>query len=1374
MRLWFLSAILLVIFHQNAAGQAAGDFRTAGTGNWNNAATWQRYTGTVWVAATAEPNNASGVITILAGHVVTIPTGTTVTADQLVVNNQLVIAAGGQLTLADGTGTDLTATNGSSRVEVSGILARGNGSTIDNASVASRIVFLAGSEYRHQYTTTVGTLPTATWAATSTVNITGFTNTTAITVADGSWNQTLGNLIYNSPGQRNVVDFAGTINSVLGNVSILSTGTNAVQFSSTEDITLAIGGNFTTSGTARFILSQTGVAALNVQGDFALTSTTSAGSYLTYTGTSTMTVRGNLSINAGTNGRLHLANAGTTGNSTLNLYGNFTITNGRIDEIGSDPAQGSLRFLKAGTQTFTNTGIIAGRINTYIGPQTTLELQGESPITGASPASFVVEGAIAVSSRDVLGAIQNSSSRGNIRTATLYRTYATGSTVIYRTPLGGQFMGGGQPTIAGVTTVIDNAAGVTLAANVTLNGLLRLQSGSFNLGSTNLFTAGGNMVAAGGTLAGTSLSRLTITGTNGGSWGTMIFNTAANRIGILTLDRTGTNAGVTLNSSLRIDSVLTLNRGVFTNTSGLEMRNNATIVRFNTGSMTGAEITSAGAYNVTYRTATPAAGPFVTMNTGPELPSAATTLKDLTIYTAQTADNVSLAKPIAVNGDVVLTRGTLVSNGNTITMNGPSWLDNGGNFTASAGTVIFNGNTTLGGTTSTTFNHVQLNMGKTLTLGRAETIVGNINLQAGAIFNQGEHIITLSGAVIQAISANGATFNDINIAKSGGAGVQITSTLNLLGLLQFVSPAANINVASNGNLVLRSTSDAAGAANGAIYRLASGNTVSGNVTVERFMSGEGRIYRYLSSPVTNATVSQWKDDFPITGRFNDPSPTQTICGQTIRSNSPSLFFYDETVLGGVDKGYVGYPLPGTSTTTAPLAVGRGYSAFVRECTAPTVVDVTGPINTGTITFPVTYTATPTTDANGWNLVGNPYPSTIDWDVTGWTRTRMSIVISMIDNGTGMMRYYEPGVTNDIPGGQIAAGQAFFVIATGANPVLRATESVKVTPVAEYFRERGPIEIPSFSVVLSNSQLHDAAYVKLSDGALPGTDSLDAPKLYNPGGFSFATVAADSRPMAINAVSALSCNTAFPLEMKDVEPGDYNISLTTKVISGYRFMLTDKYTGKTVELKSGSYAFSIDENEASKDPHRFSVSVADDILAGITIESPSVVDNATANYTVGVSGTAAGISYTLVNADGTLIAGPVQGTGAAISFPLPANVLEQGTNELSVNALGGCSPQVFSTSFEVLKTATDELNGEKGAVLVNAYPNPVTDQFTLQIVDSNVQSIQVTTTMGQVITSVPVVLGQSSYTIDASGWGSGVYLMVVDKNSVKKSYRLIKK
>ena len=162
-----------------------------------------------------------------------------------------------------------------------------------------------------------------------------------------------------------------------------------------------------------------------------------------------------------------------------------------------------------------------------------------------------------------------------------------------------------------------------------------------------------------------------------------------------------------------------------------------------------------------------------------------------------------------------------------------------------------------------------------------------------------------------------------------------------------------------------------------------GSSVTGNVTVQRYMSGEGRLYRYLSSPVNNATVALM-DDFPVTGTFLDPT-----VGSGIVSASPSLFAYDESV-GMFQEGWQAYSRSGPASD-APLAVGQGYAAFVRNRTS-TLLDLAGTINQGDIQLPLGYTEHNGT-GNGWHLVGNPYPAAIDWDATVLDKVALSQTIA---------------------------------------------------------------------------------------------------------------------------------------------------------------------------------------------------------------------------------------------------------------------------------------------------------------------------------------------------------------------------------------------
>lgn len=1303
MRCLFLMLIPFFVTSSLLA-QVSGDFRSAGSGDWNNTGTWQRYDGTAWVSAVSTPTSADGAISIETGHTVTVPSGVSVSVDQLTVIQQLTIAFGGQLTLVNGTGTDLTATTAASLLQVSGILVVSNGATIDNQSVASSMTFLSGSEYRHGYTTTFGDLPTATWDANSTIRITGYTNSTTIT-ANSTWNQSVGHVIFNAPGQQGLVDFAGNLTTIQGNFSIVSTGNNALQLSSAQNPTITIQGNLDISGTARLTVAITGTATiLNVNGDWNYTSTNVTGSYLTVSGNTTVNLTGDFIMNA-SGGRMHMASAGTTGVGTINLNGDFLLQNGRIDELGSNPTRGILRFIANGIQNFVNNGSFVGYFSYYVGPTTTLDLS-IYPLVGVTPSSFTLDGTLVVGSPDLLGAIQTGTTRGNIRTPAATRVFSSGSTIIYRgtDPL---FVGKGQPTAADRTIVIDNALGVGLTADITLNGLIRLESGFLDLNDFTL-TSNATIEYNTGVLRGTDLSRLVVGGSTGGNWGEIRLDATYDTLSVLNINRSGSNAQADLVTPVVITSGLYLTHGNLNNTGGISFINNALVTRYETSALLGLRPTiPTGTYSVSYRSTNG------TYATGLELPDPTdqTSLGSLIVNTGQAANTINLNQNINVNGDVTFTRGIFNMNTFTLTMRGATWADNAGSVTAPAASlVIFDGVTNVGGTANPTFTNIRLNASKSLTFTRSFSIAGNIDFEPGSNFSMGAFTATFSGNLLQQISANGATFSNITVSKSGGADVQLTSSLNLTGILQFISPSASVDFMSGGFLTLISTSDIAAGGTASIYRLQSGNTVSGNVTVQRFVSGEGKIYRYLSSPVSGAFVSQWKDDFAITGPFLDPSPKQIVCAVYTNPASTSLYYYDESVAGDVDTGYIAYPRPEAATTNSPIVVGRGYAAYIRQCTIPTVVDVTGPINQGQITFPITYTNS-ASSGDGWNLVGNPYPATIDWDATTWTKTNIASIISIMDNGAGMVRYYDPGVTEDIPNGEIAAGQAFWVRTTAASPLLRIQEAAKVTSDVEFYRQAFP-DIPSFVLKFSDGEHEDKAYVKILDNATVRLDDYDGPKLPNPT-FNFSTVSEDDVPMAINALDQLTCNGTIRIGMKDVEMKSYSVGLEIRgeYFDDYRFILIDHFLQKEINLnEQAHYSFEITAQAGSKAQDRFSLRT-EQIVAPITLAAatPLTVCDQASSAVVVLESSSRGVAYSLLDETGKQVSAEVTGTGNSISISYPLDSLTLGPNVLTIQAKSMCSDLLTSTvSVEKSRPEIVSVNSaplDNGTVRFTVQTNP---------------------------------------------------------------------
>ncbi len=116
---FFKLLVACLIFSNAVTAQVTGDYRSVNApnptgGNWSDITKWERYNGSSWVAAAVAPTSADQTITIRTGDNIILDAS--VTADQLVVEtgaflsiNAFFSASGGNdLTLNNGTGTDLT------------------------------------------------------------------------------------------------------------------------------------------------------------------------------------------------------------------------------------------------------------------------------------------------------------------------------------------------------------------------------------------------------------------------------------------------------------------------------------------------------------------------------------------------------------------------------------------------------------------------------------------------------------------------------------------------------------------------------------------------------------------------------------------------------------------------------------------------------------------------------------------------------------------------------------------------------------------------------------------------------------------------------------------------------------------------------------------------------------------------------------------------------------------------------------------------------------------------------------------------------------------------------------------------------------------
>lgn len=1345
---FFLPLGLLVLISGSAFSQ--NPFRTRQSGNWNNPNTWEEDAGGGFAATLNTPNSLSGTITIRNTHTVTITVD--VTIDETTVQNggSIIISNGFSLTLdEDFSSNPLTIDNGGSFTNngtfdlatfllISPCVVNGNVTNSGNVSIAdgSLLQFNSGSNYFHNFSSG-GAIPFATWDANSTCEI---NNLTAISpVPPSNLNQPFGNFRWNTPamGTTSTFSLGGQLTSVSGNLIFVSSNTRVIRFNRAgAGYTLNVGGNFDNQGAPLILADNLSSAVIvNVGGSYSQSQPTSSiPSFIFFA-------------------------ASNAFDATVNISGGFSRTAGTISRgsASSSTVLSTFNFNGGTIQTYSYSGsgtAINTQINFSVASGTTLDV-GTSSITGTG--TFTLNGTLRLGSTDAAGAIQSGSTNGNIRVSGL-RTFSSGSTVIYN-GASAQFMGSGHPSTS--NTQINNASGVILASDQTVNGTLTLTSGNLNLGSNTLtigstFTpnsnflgvistsslvingtgAFGNLAITGGpTINNFTLNRgsggsvslvsdLTVNGTFTQTNGDLNLNgntlrisgnynrTSGNKIGSSTssiiVDGSGTFSGtlgivsplntLTINrtgSSVVTGSAFTLTNlnllnGTFTNGGTITMASGGAVVTRNAGVLAN-PLAAASSYDVVYSNSSGS-----TVNTGPELPTNSTDLRNLTI---NSSDPVNLNANVTINGSLTFTtgifnagtnsidlKGNLVSNntsqlasssitfsGNTtvsgstqvvfggITVTGTLTptsalqingnLVNNGTLNAGSSTVTFGGTTAISGSSVSSFNNVVINNSSSLTApagnlnvagnwtnngmftdnggtitftgttsisGSSATNFGGITISGtlnspstlnvsrdftnNGTFNSGSGTVVFNGSSTQSIQGSTTTnFNNITVTNTAGPpAVRVQTNQNLAGVLTLGANSI-FDADGSGNssvFTLLSTNDAT-TADASIATLPSGAAVTGNVTVQRFMAIEGansnRIYRYISSPVQAAAVSQIQNFIPVTGGFTGASSCSG-CG-----TAQSMFAFNETLTNGnLSAGYINFPSASNAET---LTAGRGYAMFVRGNIAPVSSAgsarwaVTGSINSGTINFNAFTTFT----VDGWNLVGNPYPSTIDWDAAGWTRTNVNNAVHMLDNGltTPVYATYISGASTNGGTRFIPTGQAFFVRTTAGGVNFQATEAVKVagTQTTFFRQETAQNEL---RLTLSKPGVRDEALIRLKSGSTENFDNnYDAMKLKNGTSanpvISLSSFSSDNKDLVINSVGTSFCSESFnarliPLNVDGVIPGAHTLSFSQMdtFTEDLTFVLRDLFTKDSVTItpSSSSYQFSVTSDPKSYGKSRF--------------------------------------------------------------------------------------------------------------------------------------------------------------------------------------------
>ncbi len=182
--------------------------------------------------------------------------------------------------------------------------------------------------------------------------------------------------------------------------------------------------------------------------------------------------------------------------------------------------------------------------------------------------------------------------------------------------------------------------------------------------------------------------------------------------------------------------------------------------------------------------------------------------------------------------------------------------------------------------------------------------------------------------------------------------------------------------------------------------------------------------------------------------------------------------------------------------SSKIDVMRGYS--IRQYNRDTAV-FTGTFNNGNISLEVTNSDFG--EYPGLNIVGNPYPSAIDWNTSsGWTRSNIEPTIYVYH--TQSQSYYTYNYQTQVASpatfdGVVPAGNGFYIIAE-TNTTIAVSNNVRVHSNQPFYKESRPDSYPTLRLSLANKDYSDELVVYFHPEAgktLEYNGRFDAVKLF---------------------------------------------------------------------------------------------------------------------------------------------------------------------------------------------------------------------------------------------------------------------------------------
>jgi len=434
------------------------------------------------------------------------------------------------------------------------------------------------------------------------------------------------------------------------------------------------------------------------------------------------------------------------------------------------------------------------------------------------------------------------------------------------------------------------------------------------------------------------------------------------------------------------------------------------------------------------------------------------------------------------------------------------------------------------------------------------SVAGDFINNGATVAGSGTGTIALAGTGAQDIGGSTAsTFQNLSVNSSATATTSAPASVQ-----RALTVTGSLAIGSGQAFTLLSS------ASGQAYVVNVGSgAVTGTATVQRYIDpsiNPGLGYRHYSAPVSNTTLADLATSTfaPV---FNAAYNSSATPGTT--RPYPTVFGYSQaqyesspasSATPDFDKGY--YSPASGGVAWVP---GTGYTVNLGS---NELVDFNGLLTNGNVT---TAGQGRSAKANaGWQLLGNPYPSALDWNQVAASGLNGVDDAVYVFKSTGQYSGYYAAYVNrqGTSGGTnvIPVGQGFFVrTSAGSTGSLNFTNAQRITTDATApFQRTAADTRPQLLLELSNGTAASQTDIYFQSGATASFDkAYDAVALPFLNGLVLASESG-AEVLAINGQPALAGTVTVPLQVAAATAGTYTLRAAdlANLPAGYHAYLRD--------------------------------------------------------------------------------------------------------------------------------------------------------------------------------------------------------------------------